>query len=99
MNAYKKLSVSKARWFAIHADARAGLFQALLGRTRGQSRQHVATGILTALNPAGSHFVEWKAQMMRLQASGLELTDAATRKVVFMHRQVLRTAQKLSDGD
>ena len=99
MNAYKKLPDSKARWFAIHADARAGLFQALLGRTQGQSRQHVATGILTALDPAGSHFVEWKAQMMRLQASGIELTEAATRQVAFMHRQVRRTARKLSDGD
>jgi hypothetical protein len=37
--------------------------------------------------------------MMRLQASGLELTEAATRQVAFMHRQVWRTARKLSDGD
>jgi hypothetical protein len=51
VSAYKKLSVSKARWYAIHADARAGLFQALLGRTQGQSRHHVATGILTAPDP------------------------------------------------
>jgi hypothetical protein len=99
VSAYKKLSVSKARWFAIHADARAGLFQALLGRAQGQSRQHVATGILAALDPDGSHFIEWKAQMMRLQASGLELTEAATRQVAFMNRQVRRTARKLGDGD
>ena len=99
MSAYKKLSVSEARWYAIHADARAGLFQEMLRRPPGPSRNHVATGTLPALDPGGSHFVEWKAQMLRLQASGLELTEAATRQVAFMHRQVWRTARKLSDGD
>lgn len=99
MSAYRKLSVDRARWFAIHADARASLFQALLGRTQGQSRQHVAAGILAALDPDGPDAVEWNAQMMRLQASGLELTEAATRQAAFMYRQVARTGRKLGDGD
>lgn len=99
MSAYKKLPADKARWFAIHADARTGLFQALLGRTQGLSRQHIADGILAALDPDGPDVVEWKAQMMRLQASGLELSEAATRQAAFMYRQVRRTARKLGDGD
>jgi hypothetical protein len=99
VSAYKKLSASDARWFAIHADARSGLFQALIGRTQGQSRQHVADGIVAALDPDGPDFIEWKAQMMRLHASGLELTEAATRQAAFMYRQVRRTVRKLGDGD
>jgi hypothetical protein len=83
----------------IHAETRDALLAALVGRAQGDARQHIASGVLAALRADGPNAAEWTAQMMRLQASGLELTKSATRQAAFMFRQSRRARRKLADGD
>jgi hypothetical protein len=83
----------------IHAETRNALLEALVGRAQGEARHHIASGVLAALRPDGPNTVEWTAQMMRLQASGLELTKSALRQAAFMYRQSRRARRKLTGGD
>jgi hypothetical protein len=75
------------------------LWQALVDRLRGASRIHVAGGILQALDPASSVYVDWQAELLRRQASGLELTEAASRRAALARYQMSRTRRKLGNGN
>ncbi len=98
-SAYRKLSARNALWFEIHARVRTDLMQSLVGGMQGKAQQHVADGILAALDPRARGFAERKAQVLRQQAAALDLSTTASRNAAFALRQVQRTKRKLTDGE
>jgi hypothetical protein len=97
--AYRRLTERETARLAIHRRVRDEVDQAMVGLTRAQAAYHVAEQVRAALAPAGPHYAEWTAQMMRRQADALDTAVSATRKAGFALRQFERITRRLTDGE
>lgn len=99
MKGFIRLGTAAAKWATQHSGVRDQLRAAIVERKRGAAAQLIARGAMAALDHDRPSAAMHRAQLLRLQALGIEREHSAIVRMAFLVRQLARAKKKLDGED